>query len=622
MILGTAGHIDHGKTTLIRALTGVDTDRLPEEKRRGITIELGFAPLELDGFGTLGVVDVPGHEAFVRTMLAGATGIDLALLVVAGDEGMMPQTREHLAILELLGVSAGVVAITKADLAEPDWLQLVTDDVRDALARGPLRDAAIVHCSAVSGVGLDALRDAIRDAARSVPARSTGDLFRMPIDRVFSVKGTGTVVTGTVWSGAVDLEDSVQLLPAGLSARVRGIESHGVVKTTATSGIRTAVALGGVDRADIEPRGAVLVRTADRWTPSPVVRADAALRDEAPVIGPRTRVRFHLGTADIGARIVAAGRPVGPGAQVSVRIMLDSAVVARAGDRFVIRTASPAATIGGGVITDPDPPRRRAKPWPLVGARVDQRLRWIVAESSGRGVAIASLAVRLGAKPSEVEEIVLAYAPDGRVGDRLYDSNVMAAVADHCRRSVADAHRDHPLEPGVLVQSVRSGVAASAELVDAVLARLVADGECTMVDGVVARAGWSPGSAPGDAAKIERVRSALIAAGHQPPAIDELSASLGDDTMAILKLLARAGEAVQVTSDRYFSAGAVVELTGLVRGALADNHGRPTSELREITGLTRKYIIPFLEYCDRVGVTVRQEDLRRLAPPTTSAGSV
>ncbi|NUQ20354.1 MAG: selenocysteine-specific translation elongation factor, partial [Gemmatimonadaceae bacterium] len=227
MILGTAGHIDHGKTTLVRALTGVDTDRLPEEKKRGITIELGFAPLELPGVGTLGVVDVPGHEAFVRTMLAGATGVDLALLVIAADEGVMPQTREHLAILSLLAVRGGVVALTKCDLVEDEWLALVTDDVRTAVEGSPLADAPIVPVSATTGAGLDALRDAIAAAARQMPARDPDDLFRMPIDRSFSVKGTGTVVTGTVWSGSLASDATVRILPSGRVARVRGVQSHG-----------------------------------------------------------------------------------------------------------------------------------------------------------------------------------------------------------------------------------------------------------------------------------------------------------------------------------------------------------------------------------------------------------
>ncbi|PYP61418.1 MAG: selenocysteine-specific translation elongation factor, partial [Gemmatimonadetes bacterium] len=300
MILGTAGHIDHGKTTLVRALTGVDTDRLPEEKRRGITIELGFAPLRLDGVGTIGVVDVPGHEGFVRTMLAGATGIDLALLVVAADESVMPQTREHFAILRLLGVTRGVVALTKCDLVDDEWRALVVEDVRALLADSPLADAAVVGTSSVTGAGLAELRAAIADAARAVPARAADDLFRMPVDRAFTIKGTGTVVTGTVWSGRLTRDGTVRVMPGDRTVRVRGLETHGDQVQVAEPGHRTAIALAGVDVADVQ-RGSFLVADA-AWRPSNVLRAEVVLLDDAPqTLRARTAVRFHLGAADVGA---------------------------------------------------------------------------------------------------------------------------------------------------------------------------------------------------------------------------------------------------------------------------------------------------------------------------------
>src|SRR5689334_4520096 len=244
MILGTAGHIDHGKTTLVRALTGVDTDRLPEEKRRGITIELGFAPLVLDGVGTIGVVDVPGHEAFVRTMVAGATGIDLALVVIAADEGVMPQTREHLAILELLGVRHGVIALTKSDLVDEEWIALVEEDVRAATRRA-LPDAPIVATSAVSGQGIAEVRSLLATLAQEIPSRASNDMFRMPVDRAFTIRGTGTVVTGTVWSGRVERDENVRILPGERTARVRGIQGHGAQIGAAIPGGRTAIALAG-----------------------------------------------------------------------------------------------------------------------------------------------------------------------------------------------------------------------------------------------------------------------------------------------------------------------------------------------------------------------------------------
>ncbi|HVZ48632.1 MAG TPA: selenocysteine-specific translation elongation factor [Gemmatimonadaceae bacterium] len=608
MILGTAGHIDHGKTALVRALTGVDTDRLPEEKRRGITIELGYAPLELDGVGTIGIVDVPGHEAFVRTMLAGATGVDLALLVVAADEGVMPQTREHLAILSLLGVSAGVVALTKSDLVEGDWLDLVEADVRDALAGGPLHHATIVRCSARTGAGLDALRDAIRAAAAAVPARAADDLFRMPIDRVFTVKGTGTVVTGTIWTGTLAADDTVAILPAAHEARVRGIESHGRTLPMARTGSRTAVALVGVDRASIDAHGATLVRAGDPWAPGTLLRADVALLAGAPVLGPRTRVRLHLGTAEVGARLVAVGGPVSAGRPVPVRVALDAPLAARAGDRFVIRTASPAATIGGGVVTDPAPPRRRTRPFPSSGAAPAERLRLMLAEAGGQGMPVGAIPVRIGVRPVE-SAALLDDSGIVRAGERCFAAQVLASACAAGRAAIDAYHARHPLDAGSPVQALRDTMRTAVELADRAIADLVASGAVSVSDGVVARVGWVAGGAV-DAARISRVLDTLRAAGAQPPSVDELSAELGADTLAVLKLLARRGDAVAVASDRYFAADAVRSIEAVVVRALTGSTGKSTSELREITGLTRKFIIPILEYFDRVGVTVRRGDVR------------
>jgi len=347
MILGTAGHVDHGKTALVRALTGVDTDRLAEEKRRGITIDLGFAPLRLADGRLLSIVDVPGHEAFVRNMLAGATGVDLALLVVAADEGVMPQTVEHVTILDLLGVRDGVIAISKCDLVDAEWLALVRDDVRMAVRATALRDAPMLVTSATTGEGVEALRAAIGAAAGRVAQRDGDDLFRLPVDRVFTVRGTGTVVTGTVWSGRLERDATVRLLPGGMRARVRGLESHGMAVDAVLPGMRAAVALAGVDVRQAA-RGATLVAD-DAWRPSRLLLSRVALLSAmSRPLGPRTTVRFHLGTADVGARIVKAGGPIGPGERAGVRVVLDAPVVARAGDRFVLRGASPLVTIGGG----------------------------------------------------------------------------------------------------------------------------------------------------------------------------------------------------------------------------------------------------------------------------------
>jgi selenocysteine-specific elongation factor len=388
VIIGTAGHVDHGKTALVRALTGIDTDRLPEEKRRGMSIELGFAPLVLDRVGTVGVVDVPGHDAFVRAMVAGASGIDAALLVVAADEGVMPQTREHLAVLEIIGVRRGVVALTKCDLVDHEWRELAMDDVQSALRSTSLADAPCVSVSVRTGEGIAELTAALADILRGVPARSLDDLPRLPIDRAFSVRGIGTVVTGTLWSGRLAEGDEVTLYPSGKRARVRGVESHGRPMACVDAGSRAAVALAGATRVDAA-RGSVLVRGAG-WTPALAMRADVSLCAETHALSARTNVRLHLGTADVGARVVSDGRRLEPGGSHPVRLALATPIVARAGDRFVLRQASPPATIGGGIVTDPIVRHRRARVFPSAGMEGRERLALIATEAGGRGVTIAA----------------------------------------------------------------------------------------------------------------------------------------------------------------------------------------------------------------------------------------
>ena len=616
MIVGTAGHVDHGKTTLVKALTGVDTDRLPEEKRRGITIELGFAPLVLDtpAFGgTLGVVDVPGHEAFVRTMVAGATGVDLALLVVAADEGVMPQTREHLSILTLLGVRGGVVALTKSDLVDGDWLSLVVDDVHSLLSGSPLAQALLVPCSATTGAGLDALRAALADAARAVAGRDPEDLMRLPIDRVFSVRGTGTVVTGTLWSGAITRETNVRIFPGGRVARVRALESHGAVVERALPGNRVAVALAGVDRDEVA-RGGVLIADGDPWHASAVLRADVALLDGVTSLGVRTRVRFHLGTAEVGARVVAAAGRVEAGAIVPARISLDEPVIARAGDRFVLRAASPAVTIGGGVVTDPRPAARRARPWPHSGAGVAERLAWVVSEAAGDGFAVHDAPVRLGVTRAGLAWVVRDSTSVTRIGERLYSATLRQSLRGQLLNVIETAHAAHPLEVGLPQQHARAALKVSDELFDDVLKEVVAGSAVFVQGGVLAQAGWRAASSAADAERLDRLAEALERAGPEPPSVADLGVQFGATTAALMRVLERDGRAVAVATDRYLATTAAEALVVKLRTGGADGQPRTASQLKDILGLTRKYLIPFLEYCDRTGVTVRSGDTRVVRP--------
>jgi selenocysteine-specific elongation factor len=612
MILGTAGHVDHGKTALVKALTGVDTDRLEEEKRRGITIELGFAPLRLDGI-TLGVVDVPGHEAFVRNMLAGATGVDLALLVVAADEGVMPQTREHLAILDLLGIRGGVIALTKCDQGDPDWRALVIEDVRAAVAGTALAKASIVPTSVVSGLGLDHISAAITQAAKALPARDAGDLFRLPIDRAFTVKGTGTVVTGTVWSGTLAADATVRILPLDRDARVRGIEAHGAAAERALPGTRAAIALAGVDLADVS-RGMTLV-SGPGWTTTRIILAEAALLDSAPrALGPRTAVRFHLGTQDVGARVVCAGGALEPGTRAQARVALDHPVVARAGDRFVLRGGSPLTTLGGGIVNDPAPMGRRARPWPGSAATPRARLALILPAAGAHGVPLSGIPVRTGATPAEAAQLVdslngavvrldgVLYAP---VVLEELDRRLLALVDEHQAKS--------PLEPGAPLQSIRAKIAAAVPLVDAALDARTRDGTLEVLGALLRRAGFRPTMDPAQSRRRDEILAALRAAGREPPSVSELDAQLGKGAAALLRMLEREQLVVAVESDRYYASEAVMELRNSLGATLSPGREYTPAELRDVLGVSRKYLIPLLEYLDRTGFTRRTAAGRKLA---------
>ncbi len=612
MILGTAGHIDHGKTALVRALTGVDTDRLPEEKRRGITIELGFAPLELERVGTLGVVDVPGHEGFVRTMLAGAAGVDLALLVVAADEGVMPQTREHLAILGALGIRGGVVALTKTDLVDDGMRALAAEDVEALLEGSALEGAPIVAVSSRTGEGLDALRRALVAAAAAVPARDASDAFRMPVDRVFTVKGTGTVATGTVWSGSVRRDDALRAFPGGATLRVRGVETHGHAAEKGSAGQRVAVALAGADRDALE-RGAVLVGADAGWVERDRMRADVALFDDAAVeLTARMRVRLHLGTADVGARVVARGGPVRPGSVVPVRLVLDRPLVARGGDRFVLRSASPATTIGGGVITDPAPPFRRTPPFASSGASAEQRLRWMIAEEAGHGLAVATAPMRLGLTPEACASLIgLLSADIVRVREWLVERHRLEIAEETLLQAVDEGHVSRPLDRGIPLQPLRARLGVGGALADWVLATATERGLIAIADGLVSRRNWQPKLSAEDRAAISAIERLLEAAGREAPSAAEIAAAAGPRTPALLRLLEREGRVVPVGEERFLAPRAWRDALRALRDGTREPRSYSAGEVREIFGISRKFAIPLIEGCDRLGVSSRVGEGRR-----------
>ncbi|HEU4630076.1 MAG TPA: selenocysteine-specific translation elongation factor [Gemmatimonadaceae bacterium] len=612
MIVGTAGHVDHGKTALVRALTGVDTDRLAEERRRGITIELGFAPLRLPDGRTLGVVDVPGHEAFVRTMVAGAAGVDLALLVVAADEGVMPQTREHLDVLRLLGVRRLVVALSKCDLADAEWRALVRDDVAQLLAATPFAGSPLVETAVTTGQGLDALRAALAEEAHQVEALDAADLFRLPVDRAFTIRGTGTVVTGTVWSGSVGRDAVLVALPDGRRVRVRGVQIHGVPVDRAPPRARVALALASVEPEEV-PRGTVLVEDAG-WACSTVLRADVELLAGAPALSSRTRVRLHHATREVGARVVA-GRTGGVGRPFATRIVLDAPIAARAGDRFVLRGGSRLTTIGGGVVADPQPGRARARVWPAAGLDAATRLALVLAEAGATAVERAAIAVRIGVRPSDVEALV--QAAGGRlIESRAYAAAVIAGMRDRLVAMLDAEHAAAPLADGAPLQTVRSRLGVGPALAGVAVAEAIAAGLVERQDALLRRAGWRPTLATGDDVLAALLQAEVEAAAEDPPRVAELVARHGPRADALLHLLARRGDLVLVGPDRYYAPAVVDRLLERLRAGMRPDVAYSPAELRQLLGLPRRLAVPLLEHADRVGVTARRDDGRVLGGPS------
>jgi len=614
VIIGTAGHIDHGKTALVKALTGVDADRLPEEKRRGITIDLGFAPLELDDIGIAGVVDVPGHEDFVRSMLVGATGIDLGLLVVAADEGVMPQTREHLLILDLLGIPEVVVAVTKCDLVDDEWLGLVRSDVLALFDGSPLPTPRIVSCSSRTRVGLDELRAVLSQQLVKTKPRATNDLFRMPVDRAFTIKGTGTVVTGTVWSGELEVDAGVVVLPSGKSARARKIEQHGKSADTARAGSRAAVALAGLDLSDVS-RGSVLVAE-DHWQPTSLFEAVVTLEPEmGATLTPRTRLRLHAGASEVGARLVpAVGTTLA--AAALMRVTTDAPLVVRGGDRFVLRLPAPLRTIGGGIVIDPYA-RRRPLPRPsreqldVLSSSPAARLGYVMDAASARGLPTSDIPVRVGCAPAEVEALI-ANSGAVRGPHNLFVPLAVESVMASVRRIVAEYEISSPLSFGIPARTLRENLRVDDELADISIREMERAGEIESRGPVVRKMGWVPSPTDRDTEVSNHLAHDICAGGREPPSVGEMVSRYGNSVPGLLRFLERQGRIVQVETDRYYDRSTLDGMIARLTTKLVPGQVYVPAQLRDVLGFSRKYLIPFLEYCDRNGITERRGEGRVL----------
>ena len=615
MIIGTAGHIDHGKTALVKALTGVDADRLPEEKRRGITIDLGFAPLSLEGVGTVGVIDVPGHEDFVRSMLVGASGIDLGLLVVAADEGVMPQTREHLLILELLRIPQIVVAVTKCDLVEDEWLGLVRSDVLALFDESPLPTPRVVSCSSRTLAGLDELRGVLSERLANGKPRGSDDLFRMPVDRAFTIKGTGTVVTGTVWSGELPIDASVFVLPSGKPARARRIEQHGKSADVARAGGRAAIALAGLDVSDVS-RGSVLVRD-EHWQPTSLFEAVVTLEPAmVATLTPRTRLRLHAGASEVGARLVSAAAGPGASAAALMRVTTDAPLVIRGGDRFVLRLPAPVRTIGGGVVIDPYA-RRRPLPRPSseemdkLSAESATRLGYMLEAESARGVRAQDIPVRAGCAPARVQSLIEqsgAWTGAHNLFTPFAVEQAMASV----RRIIAEYEITSPLSLGVPARTLREGLRVDEELADISIREMERAGEIESQGPLVRKTGWVPSPSERDVEASNHLVHDICAGTQEPPSVGELVTRYGSSVPALLRFLERQGRIVQVETDRYYDRSTLDAMIARLRAKLVPGQLYVPAQLRDVLGFSRKYLIPFLEFCDRNGITERRGEGRIL----------
>jgi selenocysteine-specific elongation factor len=625
VVAGTAGHIDHGKSSLVLALTGIDPDRLKEEKERGITIDIGFAHLDLGNGLTLGIVDVPGHERFVKNMLAGVGGIDLVMLIIAADEGVMPQTREHLAICQLLRVRSGLVVLTKADLAEPEWRELVQDDIRGFLRGTFLAGAPIVPVSAKTGEGLPALREALTALARAVPPRGTDATFRLPIDRVFTIRGFGTVVTGTVAAGELALDERAEVYPRALQAKVRGIQTHGQPVTSAVAGQRAAVNLQGVERAAIE-RGDVL-SLPGLLQPTYMLDATCELLADAPApLRTRQRVRFHTGTSEVMARVHPIGGTIEPGQTGYVQLRLEAPVIALPGDRYVIRSYSPMVTIGGGELLDVAPAKARAGPAQVARLRALETgepaaiLEAHIQRVGGGGARTAELRARIPFGPEALRGYLQDLVARGRVFVVDREWYVHAETAERLRRdavaALATFHAREPLKPGMSKEELRTRLGGLEERVFlALLERFAATGDLVVDKDKVRGAGHAVRLTPAQQAASDRLETEFREAGVAPPTLDEAFARLGltgPTASAMAQLLVESRRLVRIREGLYFHAEPLQVAVERVLGFLREHRAITPQEIKDLLGISRKYAIPLLEWLDAQRLTVRVGDKRVL----------
>ncbi len=635
VIVGTAGHIDHGKSALVEALTGTHPDRLAEEKRRGITIDLGFAFLEENGV-RLGFIDVPGHERFVSNMLAGAAGIDLVLLVIAADESIKPQTREHFDICRLLGVQRGIVVLTKTDLIDADMLGLVKLEVEEYLRGSFLERAPVVSVSAKTGTGIGELKVVLREVAAQAVGKDAGRHFRLPIDRAFAMKGFGTVVTGTLISGSVGAGDEVELFPKGQWLRVRGVQSGGKSVERAFAGQRTAVNLAGIEHTAVK-RGMTLA-VPGRFRAGRRVDTRLTLLPSAQKLKHRARVHFHAGTLETIAEILLYGHSdIAPGQSALAQLRLQDEALLLPGDRFIVRQFSPVITIGGGVILDSLARRpllrdtgraafletlEGGKREEIVAAMAERASMVLATANRAVGLTGPELVARTGRQEKEIQEVVEKLAAEKKVRVVATDPLTIVArktfedVSTKIAANVEKFHKENPLLPGIFREDLRVslGRRVSAETFRAALEELASGKKIDLQGELVRRAGAKIALLPEEARAKEQIEKAFSSAGLAVPAVKEVLAKLTVEARRaekLLQILLREKSLVRVSPELIFHREALVQLRERLSGYKKERGERISVPVfKELAGITRKYAIPLLEYLDRERVTRRAGDER------------
>jgi selenocysteine-specific elongation factor len=629
VVMGTAGHIDHGKTQLIKTLTGIDTDRLKEEKERGITIDLGFAHLRFANDTEVGIIDVPGHERFVRNMLAGIGGIDLVMLVIAADEGVMPQTREHLAICQLLRIKDGLVALTKTDLVDEDWLGLVTEDTHEFLKGTFLQGKPIVPVSAKTGHGIDELKQVLQRLAADVPPKQLAGKFRLPIDRVFTIRGFGTVVTGTLFSGSIHVEDRVEIYPKGIEVKVRGLQVHNESVPEAVAGQRTAINLQGIEKVELE-RGDVLGRPGEFF---PTFMLDAFLQHlpEAPrPLRHRARVRLHLGTSEIMGRVILLDRDeLAPGEEAYVQYRLEEPAIALPRDRYVIRSYSPVQTIGGGVLLDVQPAKHRRGEAGLgthfqllVSGGPEAVIAHHLQQAGHEGLRVLEFLPRTELPEMRLRQVAAALQQSGHaravnaeIGWYVH-TEVFTALINDLRNHLTNYHRQNPLKPNISIEELRAKVRGLGERVCLLALEQLRQQEDIVVERDRVRLATHQVALDETRERILLALEAeFLAAGYQPPraeeVFDKLKVGKGIDRQ-LLQVLLDQGRAVRLKDNVVFHRTNLDKVEMLLVQFLREHREITPLEFKDLLGISRKYAIPLLEYFDGQKITIRVGDKRVL----------